>query len=275
MSTATWAQDEQGRYYSTDRFGKRIYSPTTADRPKDSLLKTADFDTASGQWKKKTNWNNVISLGALAGIAAPAAVAAAGAIGGGVAAGGSGGAASVAPNVLNPALAGAASSVPAITAPVAAAAGKGLMSGIGVWGPVLNAAINGVANIYGTKAQSAATSKAGDLQAKASADALAFSREQEAERVREYNQEQATSKAAWDAQEARRAPYREAGQNALMQLSQLVGMKAPNIAGPREMAAGFTPGAQGTAPPPTQPGMMTLAELLKPQQPKYLQSGVF
>lgn len=145
--------------------------------------------------------------------------------------------------------------------------------------PAIATAIGGgaaaAASIYGAKKQGQAAQTAATVQQQANTAAEKRLNDAEAERIREYDQEQATAKTAWDAQEARRAPYRQSGQNALMKLSQMVGLQAPNIAGPQEMPAGFTPGAPGTVPPTPQPGTVTLAELLKQQQPKYLQSGVF
>lgn len=81
-----FTQDAQGRWFAYDRNGQKIYSPTTANRPEDTFLKTGDFNTSTGEWDQKTNWNNLIAMGTLGAIAAPAALAGAGAIGGGAAA---------------------------------------------------------------------------------------------------------------------------------------------------------------------------------------------
>ena len=91
-------------------------------------------------------------------------------------------------------------------------------------GSAIGAGVQG----YGATRAAQANTQAAQLQAKATADQQAFLREQEATRAKEYADQQAAAKAAWTAEQARRAPYRAAAQNAMVQLAKMAGVAPPN-----------------------------------------------
>ena len=105
---------------------------------------------------------------------------------------------------------------------------------------------------YGAHSASNANRQADVLQAKGNTDALDFQKAQEAERVKEYNDQKTAAQAAWDAEQARRAPYRQAAQGAMINLARLAGVAAPTTALPAPSAApppGWMPGASTGAVP--------------------------
>lgn len=113
-----------------------------------------------------------------------------------------------------------------------------------------------VATVASSRSQSGANRRATATQARGTADTLAFEREREATRRAEYDREQAESRTRWEAeergraetfvaseedrlfrrglderrvrledeQEARRVPYRQASQQALKRLGDLIGL---------------------------------------------------
>jgi hypothetical protein len=68
----------------------------------------------------------------------------------------------------------------------------------------------GVGTAYGAHAQSSAAGKAAKISGQGTDQAIAFEREQAAEDRRRYDQQQMQERAQWDAEQARRAPYRAA-----------------------------------------------------------------
>lgn len=75
-----------------------------------------------------------------------------------------------------------------------------------VAGPLLSAG----ASIFGSNKASSASKDASKVQKQASDDALAFSREQEATRRKEYEAMVAAEKEQWEAEQLRLDPYRQA-----------------------------------------------------------------
>lgn len=150
---------------------------------------------------------------------------------------------------------------------------------------VAAAAIAGGASVatgvIGSRAQSGANRRASTMQAKSDADALAFQREQEAQRRREFELTEGEARRRWDAEqaiaeeersyarrlqderEARMAPRRAASQAALMRMGDLLGIpfdaRTPNVAPPTVAPAGA-----GVREPANHP--MTMGRLL-PQAP--------
>lgn len=151
---------------------------------------------------------------------------------------------------------------------------------------VAAAAIAGGASIaggvMGSRAQSGASRRAAQTQAKADADALAFQREQEETRRREFEMEQAEQKRQFDVQqanteedrqlerrllferEARLAPRRAAQQAALMKMGDLLGIRF-NASTPAVPPPGGAPMTVGQRPDVSRP--MTQSRLLPPQAP--------
>lgn len=105
--------------------------------------------------------------------------------------------------------------------------------------PLITAAAGAGATIYGSKKASSANEKASQVQAQSNAEALAFAREQEARRQREYDQQIAAEKAAWEAEQARLAPYRAASYGILGQSADRLGLNLGALGG---MASGGYPG---------------------------------
>jgi hypothetical protein len=86
-----WLRDERGLYYSIEPDGSRYYNPPSLAEKKargnnDSFFRDEVWDTKTGTYKKKTNWNNLLALGAGGAVGAGALNAAL--AGGGAAAGG-------------------------------------------------------------------------------------------------------------------------------------------------------------------------------------------
>jgi len=81
--------------------------------------------------------------------------------------------------------------------------------------PIALAAGTATAGIVSSRMQSGASNRAAQLQSDGNAASLAFLREQEAERKREYDQQRAEQKAQWDAEQARLAPYRQFSKSVL------------------------------------------------------------
>lgn len=90
--------------------------------------------------------------------------------------------------------------------------------------------------LYGSHKQGQAASEAARLQAQGLAAQLAFEREQETRRRQEYDQQQATLKAQWDADQAWRAPYRQASASIL---ARYTGQPAPASYAPQPLPPGY------------------------------------
>lgn len=249
MAAAGWSQDAQGKWFAIDRFGKRIYSPTTANRPHNTLLKTGAFNTATGDWERKTNWGNIVGLVAGGAALAPAAVAGVGALAApGAAAGGAGGAGATTAGALAPTIPGSVASTAygagMFAAPASAgaivpgsvAAGTHMGLSIGDWLKIAQGGGDAVLGLYGSHKQGQAASEAARLQAQGLAAQLAFERDQETRRQQEWDQQQASLKAQWDADQAWRAPYRQASASIL---ARYTGQPAPASVAPQPLPPGY------------------------------------
>lgn len=94
--------------------------------------------------------------------------------------------------------------------------------------------VTAAAGIVGSHKAATANRRAGEIQARSNTEAIAFAREQEAARQREWQAEQARlaqqearARADWEAQEARKAPARQLSRGALIQMSRMIGMDPP------------------------------------------------
>lgn len=90
------------------------------------------------------------------------------------------------------------------------------------WGAV-SAAGAGAAGIYGANKASDASEAASQTQAAGNAAAIAEQQRQDAQQKSEFDAQQSAAKAQWDAEQQIRAPYRAAGQQALLRLGDLIG----------------------------------------------------
>lgn len=75
--------------------------------------------------------------------------------------------------------------------------------------PLITAAVTGGAAVTSGVMQSKANKRATDAQSKSTAEALAFERDNELRRRQEYDRSEAESRAQFDAEQARKAPFRE------------------------------------------------------------------
>jgi hypothetical protein len=119
--------------------------------------------------------------------------------------------------------------------------------------PAIVGAASAGASIYGSRQAANANRRATQVQDTSNREAIAFAREQEQRRQQEYDREQAEARAAWDAQEARRAPYRETSQRALMSLAQLAGLPAPTMRTADAMPSGWSRDAAAPGRRPLMP----------------------
>ncbi len=129
------------------------------------------------------------------------------------------------------------------------------------------------AGIYGAHKAGDANELATQTQAKSAADAIALQREQDAQTQKNFDTQQAASKAQWDAQQQIRAPYRAAGLQSLMRLGDLIGthydpamMQAPAYVPPTQGPSGalVPPMANPNTPPPYRPPMPLTMQALLP-----------
>jgi multidrug efflux pump subunit AcrA (membrane-fusion protein) len=118
--------------------------------------------------------------------------------------------------------------------------------------PLITAAVGAGTQIVGAKIQSgankratAAQTRATDAQTHATDQALAHERDVELRRRQEYDMEQAAARAQWDADQARRAPYREFAESLLRRRAGRVGLSLGDASGPAPM--GSMPGV-GSSP---------------------------
>lgn len=130
-----------------------------------------------------------------------------------------------------------------------------------LWGAV-GAGAAGAATIYGANKSSESNAAANATTAASSQAVIAEQQRQDAQQKEQFDQQQAASKAQWDAEQQIRAPYRAAGQQALLRLGDLIGthfdpsmMQAPT----------YTPTA-GSPPPFVAPQTVKMGSLM-PQQP--------
>lgn len=79
------------------------------------------------------------------------------------------------------------------------------------------------AGIYGAHKAGESADQANATTAASSAAAIEEQKRQDAQQKAQFDQQQAASKAQWDAEQQIRAPYRAAGQQALMRLGDLIG----------------------------------------------------
>lgn len=95
----------------------------------------------------------------------------------------------------------------------------------------------GAASAYGAHKQAQSSDKAAALSSQSNAAALAEQQKQDALQKQEFDQQQSASKAQWDAEQAIRAPYRQAGANALSSLGGILGVDFGNGGGSAPAAA--------------------------------------
>lgn len=126
-----------------------------------------------------------------------------------------------------------------------------------------------ILGLLGNRGQTRAAREAAQLQAQGLAAQLQFERENEARRREEYDRTEAQAKAQWDAEQARRAPYRAA---AAAILSRYTGQPASNYTAPvpysgapvsKPLAGPTTIGAM--AGMPSASAVPTVAPLTAPQ----------
>lgn len=97
--------------------------------------------------------------------------------------------------------------------------------------------------VYGSKKAASANKEATQVQAQSNAEALAFAREQEARRQKEYDAQIAAERAQWEAEQKRLAPYRQASLGILGQAADRIGVNIGDIAG---YSGGYTPSGPST-----------------------------
>lgn len=110
-----------------------------------------------------------------------------------------------------------------------------------------------IGGIFGSAMSSRASGRATQAQSRGQADALAFEREREMQRRKEYEERLAMEKAQWEARENRKAEI----------LARYGRRYTPRPHSPGAMTT--TPTPQATAPPPTTMGRTTPYE---PETPR-------
>lgn len=203
-----------GRHYIDGPGGRTYISPAAmGNRDGSGLGEGGGLLRHRGQWNQRTgrveqpfNWNNAFAMGIGGLLAAPAV---AGAFGGGGLS-----AASTAAQT------GAALPAGAVTA-------TGAGGGMGSIGSFLsgnaglnmvNQGVGAVTNYLGNRAQTRANDRAAQLEADATAATLAFLKEQEATRAREFRETEAKNLGLYREQQARLEPYRRLGRGSIGQL---------------------------------------------------------
>lgn len=122
-------------------------------------------------------------------------------------------------------------------------------------GPGTIALIQGAATLGGAAIGARSNNKATEAQRRTAEQALAFEREQEMQRRKEYEEQQARLKAEWDAYQERRRPYREAAEKLIRGAGYTPQQR------PTSMPVGWTPpgtspgGSSMSAPPAPSPTM--------------------
>lgn len=133
----------------------------------------------------------------------------------------------------------------------------------------IGSAVAGVGTALGARSQSRAATHASDLQAEGLRRQQEIDAANEQRRRAEYDQAQAQARAQWDAEQARRAPYREAAEGLLRQRAADLGfpVPAPSVA-PTFSYPAYDPHAPMSRPltPTTNPVVMrpTLVDLAQP-----------
>jgi hypothetical protein len=106
-----------------------------------------------------------------------------------------------------------------------------------------------VGSIAGAVIGSKSNSQANQTQAKAAAEALAYQKQKDAQDQANYEKQQAALKAQWDAEQARRAPYRAAAEALLRQNGSRLGLSVPESQAPPTMPLGWSSNGTGTTAP--------------------------
>jgi len=129
--------------------------------------------------------------------------------------------------------------------------------------PAIPAAIAAVATVAASAIASRSQGQAVEAQTAASNEALDFQRQQYADEQARLAREEAANRAAWEAEQARRAPMREIAANIARQY---YGVSLPTA--PATMPEGWTPAAESaaTGAPPT-PSMTAPVALPQGQTP--------
>lgn len=114
--------------------------------------------------------------------------------------------------------------------------------------PLITAAASGTAAVVGSKINANAAESAGQRTSAATNQATALATSQEAERRREFDQQQAQSKLQWDTEQANKAPYRQVSSDALLRVRDLLGLPQGQATAPATGAAPVSAnGAAATA----------------------------
>jgi hypothetical protein len=145
---------------------------------------------------------------------------------------------------------------------------------IGTTAAILLAASAGAqvgGQIYASKKAASTARHAADIEGKAAGDALAFEREQDAQRRREWEAQETAKKAAWNSEQARladedarREPIRRAKYAMYQKLAAQSGVRVPDYVA----AAPRTPDVAQFGPAPTAPTTPTNNTMpVAPRQP--------
>lgn len=108
--------------------------------------------------------------------------------------------------------------------------------------PLIAAAASGTAAVVSSKINANAAENASRTQSASTDKATALATSDEAERRREFDQQQAEAKRQWDTEQANKAPYRQVSSDALLRVRDLLGLPA---GAPVTMGAGSTANASG------------------------------
>lgn len=125
-------------------------------------------------------------------------------------------------------------------------------------------AISAGASIHGSRVAAKTSQRASDVEAKSSADAIAYEREQAAEDRRQFDTTEAARKAAWEADQQRQAietaqnePRRQMREAAYRSLADSLGIHVPDYQPPPQRPTQMPADwglAPGTTPSPTSGG---------------------
>lgn len=252
--------DGQGKPYWTQGGGRNVYLPPAAalqsrnpqavewaqsmgSAPGSSLTRNrGHWDSGSGQWKQGINWNNIAAIGVGGAMAAPFVAPVFAGLGGGA---GGAGATSNAIGVNSGGMfAGNGAFLGGTTAATGAGAGTTATAAgaAGMFSPstlrLIELGVGTGSTFMGNRSQGRANDRASRYQAEADQRAyeLEVARDAEARRRWEAEQEQRAREVAAqeeerqyrrrleEEREARQAPYRQASQQALTRLGDLIGL---------------------------------------------------
>lgn len=135
--------------------------------------------------------------------------------------------------------------------------------------PLITAGITGGTAVAGALVNRSAQKSATKAQTQATDQALAFERENELRRRQEYDQSQAEARAQWDAEQARKAPYREMGDAMLRRRAERLGIPfspraEPMAQAPRPSLGSLAmPGGAPTDATSSAQGGTSLADLAR------------